>query len=205
MFQDLGGCLCRLLKTQSGGRVLPPKEPTWPPSQYLAISTFSYPMATLPTTHQHNSTSSSTIPLKDAEPGQSPRHIKGVNVVPMYHPRMGYLPLLAYAACNLVSPLPIGTSTVSDDSESPSVATPSPPTNWVPLPPVTQHKETSSTAHRFISGPDGALAPVSTLKPPPLGARVLRSRDVKPSVRSPHPYKDSSYGEFRHRSILDPV
>ena len=205
MFQDLGGRLCRLIKSQLGGWVLPPKEPTWPPSHYLAILTLSYTMATLPTTHQHNSTSLSTIPLKDVEPGQPPRRAKGVTVVPMYHPRMGYLPLLAYAACNLVSPLPTGTSTVSDDSESRSVVTPSPPTNWVPLPPVTQHKETPSGAHRPMSESGGVLAPVSTLKPPPLGARSLRSRDVRPSVRSSHPYKDSSYGESRNRNIIDPV
>ena len=180
-------------------------QPTWPPSHYLANSTLSYPMATLPTTHQHNSTSSSIIPLKDAESGQLPRRAKGVEVVPTYDPRTGYLHMLAYAACNLVSPLPTGVSTVSDDSESHSVVTPSPPTNWVPLPPVTQHKETSSSAHRSMSGSGGVLAPVTNLKSPPLGARSLRSRNVRPSVRSQHPYKDSSYGEFRHWNISDPV
>ena len=183
--------------------MLPPKTQTWPPSHYRLISTLSFPMATLPATHQqHNTTSSSTVQLKDADPGQPPRPAKGVKVVPMYHPRMGYLHILAYAACNLVSPLPTGASTVSDDSESHSVATPSPPTNWVPLPPATQHKVTSSSSHMSMSESNGLLAPVSTLKPSPLGARSLRSRGARPSVRSSHPYKDSSYGEFRHQNII---
>ena len=161
-------------------------------------------MAALPTTstttHQHNPTSSSTS-TNDAEPGQPPRHVKGVKVVPMYHPRMGYLHILAYAACNLVSRLPTDTPAVSDDSESQSVATPSPPTNWVPLPPVTQHKGTSSGADMPMPESNGVLAPVATLEPPPLRARSLRSRGARPSVRSSHPYKES-YGESRHQNIV---
>ncbi len=181
------------------------KPTTWSPSHYLANSTVSYPMATLQTTHKHNTTSSSSIPLNDAELAQPPRRVKGVKVVPMYHPRMGYLHILAYAACNLVSRLPTNASTVSDSSEANSVATPSPPTNWAPLPPVTQNKENYPNTHISISESDGALAPVSTLKPPPLGVRRLRSRGGRPSVRSSHPYKDSSYSEFRHQNIIQPV
>ena len=161
-------------------------------------------MATLSNTHEHNDTSSSSIPLEDAELGQPPRPVKGVKVVPMYHPRMGYLHILAYAACNLVSPLPTGASTVSD-SEAQSIATPSPPTNWVPLPPVAHHKETFSSANGSTSESDGGFASVSTLTPPPVGARRLRSRDVRPPVQAPHPYKDSSYSEFFHHSIIGPV
>lgn len=162
-------------------------------------------MATIPTTHEHNTTSPSTIPLDDAELGQPPRPVKGVKVVPMYHPRMGYLHILAYAACNLVSRLPTEASAVSDSSSAQSVATPSPPTNWVPLPPVTQHKEQSPNSHMPISVSDGAPAPVLTLKIPPLRARRLRSQGARPPVRSSHPYKDSSYSEFRHQSIIKPV
>ena len=152
-------------------------------------------MATPSSTHEHGTTLSSTM-----EPGQPPRRVKGVKVVPMYHPRMGYLHILTYAACTLVSPLPTEGPTASDYSEAHSVATPSPPSNWLPLPPITKHQETSSGSHRSISESDGVLAPLSTLTSPPLNERRLRSRDVKLPVRSPHPYKDSSYGKSRHQN-----
>jgi len=158
-------------------------------------------MASLSTTQEHDTTSSSSIPCEDAEPGPPPRGVKGVKVLPMYHPRMGYLHILAYAACNLVSRLPTDGSAVSDDSEAQSVATPSPPTNWIRLPPVTQHKENSASLHGPTSESDAALAPVSTVKPPTLRARRLRSHDVRPPVRSTHPYKDSSYSELCHQNI----
>lgn len=156
-------------------------------------------MATLSSTHEHDRTVSSSIPLEVAEP---PRRVKGVKTVPMYHPRLGYLHILAYAACNVVSPLPTKGSAISSDSEAHSVATPSPPTNWVSLPPLTGHKEKSPNLHRSISEPDGVLAPVSTSTPAALNTRRLRSR---PLVRSPHPYKDSSYSEFSHQNTTGPV
>lgn len=158
-------------------------------------------MATLSSTHEHDSTLSSSIPPNDAEPGQPPRRVKGVKVVPMYHPRMGYLHILAYAACNLVSRLPTKEPTISD-SETHSVATPSPPSNWLPLPPITKRQEQSPSAHRSISASDGVLAAVSTLTSPPLYERRLRSQDVRKPGQSPHPYKDSSYGKFRHQNII---
>lgn len=199
------GRLRHALKAPPGG-CLPPEKNNLVPFTLPDPSQLSYyPMATLSNTHEHDSTSSSSIPRKDAELGQPPRRVKGVKVVPMYHPRMGYLHILTYAACTLSSPLPTEASAVSDYSEAHSVATPSPPTNWVPLPPVTQHKEKSSSTHGSISESDGVLASVSTLAPPPLGARRLRSHDARPSVRTPHPYKDLSYSELRHQNIIEPV
>ena len=174
------------------------KATTWSPSHYLATPTVSYPMAAIPTTTEHNTTTPSSIPINDAELGQPPRPVKGVKVVPMYHPRMGYLHILAYAACHLVSRLPTDASAVSDSSSAQSVATPSPPTNWAALPPVTQNKEQSPNTHSPIPESDGVLAPVSTLKPPPLRTLRQRSRGARPPVKSSHPYKDSSYSEFRH-------
>ena len=159
-------------------------------------------MASVSSTHERDCTASSSTPLKDAERSHPPRRVKGVKVVPMYHPRMGYLHILTYAACTLVSPIPTGGSAVSDGSEAHSVATPSPRTNWVPLPPIDGHKEKTPSSHRFIPESDGVPAPVSTLTPPLLNARRLRSQDVKLPVRSPHPYKDSSYSKFRHRNII---
>lgn len=161
-------------------------------------------MATLPSTHNRDNTSSSSIPLEGAELSQPPRHVKGVKVVPMYHPRMGYLHILAYAACNLVSRLPTEGPTASD-SEAHSIATPSPPSNWRPLPPITEHQEKSSTSsHRFISASEsnGVLAPASSLAPPPLNERRLRSHVVRLPVPSLHPYKDSSYGKLYHRNTI---
>jgi hypothetical protein len=161
-----------------------------------------YPMATLSSTHEHQTTLSSTVPCKDAELGQPPRRVKGVKVVPMYHPRMGYLHILAYAACNLVSPLPTEGSAISCDSEAHSVATPSPPTNWVPLPPIFKHMEMSPSTHGSLPEPSGVRAPVSTLTA--LNARRLRSHDLRPPARTTHPYKDLSYSEFRHSGVFGP-
>lgn len=159
-------------------------------------------MATLSNTLEHDRTVSSSIPLEDAMP---PRRVKGVKVVPMYHPRLGYLHILAYAACNIVSPLPTKGSAISSGSEAHSVATPSPPTNWVPLPPTTKHKEKSPNLQISISESDGVLAPVSTSTPAPLNTRRLRSHDVRPLARSPHPYKDLSFSECHHQNTIGPI
>ena len=158
-------------------------------------------MATPPNTHESDSTLSSSILLNDAQPNQPPRPVKGVKVFPTYHPRTGYLHLLAYAACDLVSPLPIDGPGVSG-SEARPVEIPSPSSNRPPFLPITNNQEKTTSAHTSKSKLDNVLAPLSTSPPPPLkgprqGPLVVRLRG-----RPQRPYKDSSSGKCcRHNTI----
>ena len=166
-------------------------------------------MATLPNTHKSDTTLSPSILLDDAQPSQPPRPVKGVRVFPTYHPRTGYLHLLAYAACDLVSRLPTEGPGISD-SEACHVETPSPPSNRPPFMPITNNQEKTTSTHTSKSKLDKELDPLSSSTLPPLteprqGPLVVRLR-----VRPQH--KDLSSGEFCHRislvcliSITDPV
>ena len=168
-------------------------------------------MATLPNTHKNDTTLSSSILLDDAQPNQPPCPAKGVKVFPTYHPRTGYLHLLAYAACDLVARLPTDGPGVSG-SEARPVETPSPPLIRPPFLPITNNQDKNTSAHTSKSKVDTGLAPLSTSTPPPSkgprqGPLVVRLRGCPQ-----HPYKDSSSGEFCHHisfvcliSITDPV
>ena len=160
-------------------------------------------MAALPNTHECdiNIPVSESISLDDTQPNQPPRPAKEVEVVPTYHPRTGYLNLLAYAACNLASRLPTEGTGVSG-SEARPVETSNPPSNRPPFLPITNHQEKSTSTHASKSNLDKVLAPVSISTPPALneprrGPLVIRLR-----VRPQHSYKDSSYGKFYHHNTI---
>ena len=160
-------------------------------------------MAARPNTHECdiNIPVAPSISRDDTQPNQPPRPAREVEVVPTYHPRTGYLNLLAYAACNLVSPIPTERPAVSG-SEAYPVETPSPPSSRPPFLPITNHQEKTTSTHTRKSKLDEVPAPVSTSTPPPLkeprrGPLVIRLR-----VRHQHPYKDSSYGKSCHHNII---